>query len=164
MPATETAPETEVVPTQAVVVKKGYQIKSIDKGILNGLVRDFHYGLIFSDAHLKASEKKLVSIIFTPLLTLGAEMLEGLNENPPGLYYEYLADAGGIQINGLPIFDSVRMMNKKDAKYLLKKVRLLERAEASIVGRITPTGDGKKVLKLLPELIVDSIDDNYVMK
>jgi len=45
--------------------------------------------------------------------------LEELIENPPGIIYEYISEAGQMCVNGMPIFFSCKMISSEDAKRVL---------------------------------------------
>lgn len=81
---------------------------------LKQLAQDIYDQKVFTSAHVSRGEQYNIAMIFMPI-ALGAfkgytqEDLEDL-----GLMYEYYSEAMPRGINGMPIFPSVRLLNKLD--------------------------------------------------
>lgn len=94
---------------------------------LKTLALDIFAGRVFTDRHIR--QPNLFQSVFMVFAFMEQEQLEKLKENPPGLIYEYLSEAGEICINDHPMFLSVKMLNQEDAKKVFK---LIEQIKASI--------------------------------
>jgi hypothetical protein len=91
---------------------------------------DIYKGLIFTDRNLRKEED--ISMVFLPLVFMEKEHIEKLNENPPGMIYEYMKEAGSVGINGYPMFLSLRMVSVEDAKRIFEKYHKIEEAISNI--------------------------------
>ena len=88
-------------------------IKNLEDKELRALAEDIYSGRVFTSAHV-AHENQDVSMCFPILVMLNEGQLEEVKG--AGLIYEYTEKAGPRSISGLPMFLSMRMLNKKDAK------------------------------------------------
>jgi hypothetical protein len=100
---------------------------------LNQLAKDIFHGSVFTDRHIRESNKeRLIGSIFMPLIFGGIQQIE--IEGPEGcaLLYEYYNKAISLCVNGYPIFISVQMLNEHDANFVFEKVKKMQEAIDSI--------------------------------
>ncbi len=83
------------------------------------LAEDIFRGLIFTDRQIQ--DKNEVSRVFMPLIFLNKKQMEELNNDNPGMIYEYMEKACNVSINGMPIFLSFCMISQIDAKKVFEK-------------------------------------------
>ena len=81
------------------------------------LADDMYKGLVFTNRHIQAKED--IQRVFMPLVLMGKELSDGLQENPPGMIYEYMDKAGPMAINGMPTFASFKMISMDDMKRVI---------------------------------------------
>ena len=93
--------------------------KSLTDEEIKKLADDIYKGLIYTDSHIQNPSD--VPRVFMPLLLLQKEHIEEFEANPPGMIYEYMDKAGPMSVNGMPMFLSVRFLNKEDAKKVSAK-------------------------------------------
>lgn len=83
------------------------------------LAEDIYRGLVFTSRHIQNNTD--ISTVFTPLIFMNEKQLEELKANPPGMLYEYMNNAGNMAINGMPMFLSLRWIDKEDAKKVIDR-------------------------------------------
>lgn len=118
--------------------EKQYEKKEGEKGKygqltndeIKQLAEDMYKGLIFTDKHLRAKEE--LSMVFLPFVFMGKEFIDELNENPPGMIYEYMDKAGPMAVNGMPIFLSLKMTSIDDTKKIFEHYHKIKEAITNI--------------------------------
>lgn len=71
-------------------------------------------------------------MVFLPLALIGKELSDELNENPPGMIYEYIDKAGPRAVNGMPMFMSLKMVSIDDAKKIFDFYHKIKEAITNI--------------------------------
>jgi hypothetical protein len=92
-------------------------------------------GLVFCSAQIRPEERSLLGQVFMPLFFMDEAMREELAGYDPGLFYEYIAEAGPRGINGYPCFMSVKTLNRADAAFVLELAQQLQ-AESDLGKRL----------------------------
>jgi hypothetical protein len=113
-------------------------MKELTQQELVALARDFYGNLVYSLWDIQDSS--LVTSVFMILNFLDQETLDKWKDEPPGLIYEYLREAGPRSINGCPIFMSARFLTKGDADKLLKILQEMERTQNELEARLMVGG------------------------
>lgn len=98
------------------------------------IARDFKNEKIFSDRHLQihGADKSMLTSVFMPILFFSKEQFEQLQDDPPGIIYEYLDKAGPMAINGFPIFMSLQILNREDTKTMIDLMHKMIDAEKAL--------------------------------
>ena len=94
----------------AYVPKKDEVLKEIALGILEGR--------IFCDRQI--DNKDLVPQVFMILALMDENTAEQLKEQNICLIYEYMNKAGPVGVNGMPVFMSMRCLNREDTEQMLR--------------------------------------------
>lgn len=76
------------------------------------LALDLHAGRVFTDRDCRNPQD--VTMVFMPLLFMSREDANNMVEDEIALVYEYMSEAGPRACNGMPMFMSCRMLNRKD--------------------------------------------------
>jgi hypothetical protein len=100
------------------------------------IARDLVHGKIFTDRHIDPGDK--ISMVFMILGLLDGEQMKKLQDDPPGLVFEYLDKAGEMSVNGYPMFLSMQMLSPADTETVFDLARKLEAAEREVLG-VKPT-------------------------
>lgn len=96
---------------------------------LKQIAIDLHHGKIYCDQHIPQGES--IATAFMVLAFMDAPAIQQLQDDPPGMIYEYLDKAGPRSVNGMPCFFSMQMLSQSDAKIVCdtaNKIRDAERA------------------------------------
>jgi len=107
------------------------QIASKSHKELTNLAHDIYKGKVFTDRSV--DDPSILPLVFMPI-SMGA--FSEWKENSVtsiGMLYEYTDKALSRQINGCPMFSSVRVLNHADAEFVCKRVREIEKAVVKIV-------------------------------
>lgn len=103
---------------------------------LKKLAIDFHAGHIFSDRHIANDDTEEYAsnmrMVFMPLVFMDEEGRDQLAASDPGMFYEYLSEAGPRTCNGMPMFMSMKVLNMTDTKEMFEIVRKLKALEDAI--------------------------------
>jgi len=92
---------------------KPHKIKSVPSETIKEVARGIATGQVFTDRHVPEHERNNLPMIFMPI-ALGA--MNDVDLKSLGLLYENLSEALPRSVNGMPIFGSFKMLNKKDAE------------------------------------------------
>lgn len=94
---------------------------------LKQIAVDLFSGKIFTDRHVR--NPKDLGMVFMLLVFTGDDFKQELLDDPPGMIYEYLSEAGPRSVNGMPTFFSMRMLNEADTKRMFT---IYERVKAAM--------------------------------
>lgn len=130
-----------IAKNECVIMKKDEkqdEKKESDKGKyepmtdeeIKKLAEDMYKGLIFTNRHIRIQEE--LTMVFMPLALMGEELIDKLQENPPGMIYEYLDRAGPMAVNGMPMFTSFKMASIDDTKKVFEHYHKIMEAVASV--------------------------------
>jgi hypothetical protein len=89
-------------------------------------------GTVFSSDHLRSSEANMLGMVFMPFMLGGAALHRQIDLHDLTLFYEHLDQAGPRSINGLPMFFSMRYLNRADHSRLYEKMSAIEKALADV--------------------------------
>ena len=92
---------------------------------------DLYHGKIFTDRHCQSPEE--VSSSFLVLAFMEPADVKKLQNDPPGMIFEYLHKAGPRAINGKPGFLSCEMLSPDDTKKVFAIYDKLKEAEKSVI-------------------------------
>jgi len=84
------------------------------KELLKELAKGCHRGEVFTSFQI--SEPDMVSTVFMPLMLMGPDMMQGVYQDRPYMFYSYMKDACPGGVNGYPMFWSMAYLNKADAE------------------------------------------------
>lgn len=101
----------------------------ISKEELLKVAQGIKNNLIFTDRHIQRDSD--ISMVFMVLLFMEKKAIKQLKD--AGCIYEYYAKAGPRSVNGMPMFTSCHILNKKDAEFVWQKVKELEEAEKKVM-------------------------------
>lgn len=87
------------------------------------IARGLAEGRIFCDRQI--SQYTSIEMVFMPLIFMDEKTRKEFIDDPPGIIYEYMSEAGPRAINGMPMFTSCRMLNKGDTEKMLRIFRML---------------------------------------
>jgi len=102
------------------------------------LARDFRAGHVFTDRHLRSLDD--LTMVFMPLIFADQSLLDRLAQEPPGMFYEHLSQAGPRSVNGYPCFFSVKALSIDDTSALMAMIKTLESAEKMAMEVIETSG------------------------
>jgi hypothetical protein len=108
---------------------------------LKQIAIDIRAGRIFSDRHIPKGSEDMIHSIFMVFIFMDEAALKGLQDDPPGLIYEYMSKRGPMYVNGYPTFLSVRLLSKEDTNKVFDIIEQLEIAEKAVVPTTPPTDD-----------------------
>ena len=94
------------------------------------LAEDMFKGLIFTDRNVQIKEG--IPKVFVPLMLMGKEFINELQEIPVGMIYEYMDKAGPRSINGMPIFMSFKFIDVKDQKKVIEIYNKIREVVANV--------------------------------
>ena len=100
--------------------------KHLSEEEISKLAEDIYKGDVFTDKHVRNLDE--VMMVFMPLIFVSGDQLEMIKNDPPGMIYEYMENAGHRAINGMPMFWSLNMVSKGDTKKIFERVRKIEEA------------------------------------
>ncbi|TSP14033.1 hypothetical protein [Cupriavidus campinensis] len=106
-------------------------VPSMDADKLKELARAFLRGEVFTDRQIARIED--MRLVFLPIM-FGA--LAAVDLKTIGLVYEYHREAGPRRINGMPIFLSMRLLNREDAAKLADYATKLAAAEKAAMAAL----------------------------
>jgi hypothetical protein len=103
---------------------------------LKQLAQDIIDNKVFCDAHIPLEDAGLLPNIFIPIALGGLSKLSEEEKSNLGMFFEYYDEGGPSAINGFPMFFSMQILSKEEAKpvkeivskYLSKREELLEEA------------------------------------
>ncbi len=95
-------------------LKEALVIPPMSDEALRTFVLDYLAGLIFASSSLPAGNPQLVGQVFLPLICGGLSAYNPSSLGNIGLFYEYLSQSLPREINGYPMFTSVRLMSRED--------------------------------------------------
>ncbi len=96
---------------------------------LKQIAVDLFHGKLFTDRHIPKNEPNGMLMVFMPLGLMEPKDLKKLQDDPPGMIFEYINKAGPRSINGLPGFFSFQMLSQDDTKTVLEMYKKLEEAQ-----------------------------------
>src|SRR3972149_4177761 len=80
--------------------KKQRKYRPMSDQEVRQLAEDMFKGLIFTDRNVQIKED--IPKVFVPLMLMGKEFINELQEIPVGMIYEYMDKAGPRSINAMP--------------------------------------------------------------
>jgi hypothetical protein len=89
------------------------------KAELRQVALDIVGGRIFTDRDCPNESGQMV---FMALVLMKPKQIQHLRKHA-GMIYEYYSKAGPWSCNGLPMFTSMRWLNKQDTRFVVKKVK-----------------------------------------
>lgn len=102
---------------------------------LKEVARGLASGHVFTDLHLRNPETEM-SMVFMPI---GLGVLSGITEEECkqiGMIYEWLDKAGPRSCNGLPMFMSVNILHRDDARTVLEMCNKLKEASEQVLNQV----------------------------
>ena len=94
---------------------------------LKQIAIDIYKGHIFTDRQVYNA--KDLPLVFMVIPFMDEKDIKKLQDDPPGLMFEYIDKAGPRAINGMPSFFSMQMLSKEDTKKAFDLVDKLKEAE-----------------------------------
>jgi hypothetical protein len=86
---------------------------------LRQLAMDIVDGKVYtSDQIPDANFARMIRLVFMPVGLLDQEAIKSLQDDDITMFYEYFSAAGSRSINGLPMFTTIRYLNRDDHKRL----------------------------------------------
>ena len=92
--------------------------KNMPNNDLKQLAMDIANGKVFTSNQIK--NESLLASVFMPLALMNDEQIHALHKAPPHMLYEYMDKAVPMSVNGMPIFGSVRFLNKTEYDKMIK--------------------------------------------
>ena len=86
-------------------------------------------GQIFTDRHLPPEDEEALIRVFMVLALADEKLIKELQEDPPGMIFEYVNKAGPMACNGLPMFMSAQFLSQESTELVNKYLTELERWE-----------------------------------
>lgn len=97
---------------------------------LKTLALDLFKGNIYSDRHIHKSKlEQDLPLVFMPLALMNEKEHKAFVKEEPYFIYEYLDKAGPRSINGMPMFMSLRSLNKADSDRMFEFYEELKKQE-----------------------------------
>jgi len=81
---------------------------------LKQLAKDMLADKIFTNAHIREGDDKLLGSIFMPIMLMDQEQRDKLEAENVNLLFEYYTEAGPRSINGYPSFMTMKYMTKDE--------------------------------------------------
>jgi len=94
------------------------------------LAKDIYSGLVFTDRHIQF--KLDFPLIFMSFALMEDEDRQELVDNPPGMVYQYYANALPRTINGNPCFLSCQLLDHPSTELVWSKYETVKSAMAAI--------------------------------
>lgn len=81
---------------------------------LKELAKDMVADKIFTTAHVRQGDEHLIGSIFMTLLFMNQKQRDEMQGKGVAVLYEYMSEAGPREMNGYPIFSSMRTMSQEE--------------------------------------------------
>jgi hypothetical protein len=108
------APESDELQAHWDDLREALNINRMSDDDLRAFVDDFVSDRVFTSAHLRDHEMRMLPTIFLPVALGCFSAMQPDSLGQIGILYEYLSKAGPLAINGRPSFVTFKVMHRDD--------------------------------------------------
>ena len=112
-------------------------INNLSEEEVRNLASALFHGDIFTDRQCKTPDE--VMSVFVALALSDKALLKDINDDKPGMIYEYVSEACPMSVNGLPMFLSCHFLSQDDTQRILDLAQKLAQAEKRILYPVEAT-------------------------